>query len=165
MSETNAFFRELKALAQDFQGLREDNARLLSYNERLQADLQRARTALDLNGAAVQPHLIDRIAELKKDLDIAQAQLAGARHLVKALKDELDTTRKTMNEMAGIGIECGCGEESCTLDADNLAEAQRLIHRLQAENEALRKELADSQESYHIVNTHLKNNLEGKQPQ
>ena len=99
MSETNDFFRELKALAQDFQGLREDNARLLSDNERLQADLQRARAALDLNGAAVQPQLLDRLAELK------------------------------------------------------------------AENEALRKELADSQESYHIVNTHLKNILQGKQPQ
>jgi regulator of replication initiation timing len=146
MSETNDFFRELKALAQDFQGLREDNARLLTENERLQADLQRARAALDLNGAAVQPHLMDRLAEQKKDLDIAKAQLAGARHLVKALKDKLDTTRKTMNEMAGIGIECGCGEESCTLDADNLAEAKRLIHRLQAENEALRKQASSPNE-------------------
>ena len=134
MSETNDFFRELKALAQDFQGLREDNAKLLSDNERLMADLQRARTALDLNGAAVQPHLMDRLAEQKKDLDIAQAQLAGARHLVKALKDELDAARNQLNEMAGIGIECGCGEDSCTQDADNLADAKRLIHRLKDEN-------------------------------
>ena len=54
---------------------------------------------------------------------ILQAQLSGARHLIKHLQQELEAVANERDQMAGIGIQCGCGEDSCTADADSLQEA------------------------------------------
>lgn len=54
---------------------------------------------------------------------ILQAKLSGARHLIKHLQQELEAVANERDQMAGIGIQCGCGEDSCTADADSLQEA------------------------------------------
>lgn len=70
---------------------------------------------------------------------ILSAQIKGARFLIKHLQLQLDEVKIERDKLAGIGIECGCGEASCTADADNLRDALAQIVRLKAELESLRK--------------------------
>lgn len=71
------------------------------------------------------------------DYAMLKVQLQGARQLVKHLKAELLETKTERDKLAGIGIECGCGEASCTTDADNLRDALALIRRLKYAGDAL----------------------------
>ncbi len=68
--------------------------------------------------------------ELLKHIDFLNAQLRGGRALCAALERQLEEVKTERDKLAGIGIECGCGEASCTADADNLRDALAQIRRL-----------------------------------
>lgn len=72
-------------------------------------------------------------------LQKAKAALLGAQHLVTYLKQELEETKRERDQLAGIGIQCGCGEASCTTDADNLHQALCEIRQLKSKLERLTK--------------------------
>lgn len=72
-------------------------------------------------------------------LQRAKAALLGAQHLVTYLKQELEETKRERDQLAGIGIQCGCGEASCTTDADNLHQALCEIRQLKSRLERLTK--------------------------
>lgn len=79
----------------------------------------------------------EQIKELQTQLGITKAQLAGSRALVAYLKEAAANAKDEADRLAGIGIECGCGEALCTADADNLRDALRQIRRLKAERDAV----------------------------
>ncbi len=68
--------------------------------------------------------------ELLNQIDFLKAQLRGGRALCAALERQLAEVKAERDKLAGIGIECGCGEASCTTDADNLRDALAQIRRL-----------------------------------
>ncbi len=70
-------------------------------------------------------------------LQRAKAALLGAQHLVTYLKQELEETKRERDQLAGIGIQCGCGEASCTTDADNLHQALCEIRQLKSKLDKL----------------------------
>ena len=70
---------------------------------------------------------------------ILQAQLSGARHLIKHLQQELEAVANERDQMAGIGIQCGCGEDSCTVDAESLQEAICKLRLFKLKIDKLRK--------------------------
>lgn len=76
--------------------------------------------------------------DLQRQVDFLNAQLRGGRALIKALERQLKEGEAERDKLAGIGIECGCGEADCTADADNLRDALAQIRRLKAEIESLR---------------------------
>lgn len=76
--------------------------------------------------------------DLQAEVAILSAQLKGARCLIRHMQDKLEEVTAERNQLAGIGIECGCGEADCTADADNLRDALAHIRRLKAEIERLR---------------------------
>lgn len=79
--------------------------------------------------------------DLLKQIDFLKAQLRGGRALCEALERQLEEVKTERDKLAGIGIECGCGEASCTADADNLRDAlaqiRRLKHKLHQKGESL----------------------------
>lgn len=89
----------------------------------------------------VKPPFIPAPASVSQDLqrriDFLTAQLAGGRFLVKALELELKEVKAERDKLAGIGIECGCGEADCTADADNLRDALAHIRRLIAAGDSM----------------------------
>lgn len=68
--------------------------------------------------------------DLQAEVAILKAQLKGARSLIRHMQDKLEEVTTERNQLAGIGIECGCGEADCTADADNLRDALAHISRL-----------------------------------
>jgi hypothetical protein len=70
-------------------------------------------------------------------LQKAKAALLGAQHLVTYLKQELEEIKRERDQLAGIGIQCGCGEASCTTDADNLHQALCEIRQLKSRLEKM----------------------------
>lgn len=83
--------------------------------------------------------------DLQHKVNMLNAYLKGQRRLIETLQDELRETMAERDKLAGIGIECGCGEDTCTADADNLRDALAQIRSLKAEIDRLNEALKDEQ--------------------
>jgi Flp pilus assembly protein TadB len=84
--------------------------------------------------------------DLQRQVDFLNAQLRGGRALVKALERQLEEVKTERDKLAGIGIECGCGEASCTADADNLRDALAQIRRLIAAGDGMASSIQFNEE-------------------
>jgi hypothetical protein len=67
----------------------------------------------------------------------AKATLLAVQHLVDYLNRELEETKRERDQLAGIGIQCGCGEASCTADAESFHQALCKIRQLKNKLERL----------------------------
>jgi hypothetical protein len=95
-----------------------------------------------------------------RDYDRLKAALLGSKHINNHLKQELEETKRERDQLAGIGIQCGCGEASCTTDADNLHQALCEIRRLKAEVELLELEVFAFDRTIKQASCHYDNRLE-----
>lgn len=120
---------------EDYEALRTDLS--LALAREYAADLH-SYTLEDQLEALRSASIDEHAKEASTRISILTAQLKGQRRLIQTLQDELRETMAERDKLAGIGIECGCGEASCTADADNLRDALAQIRRLKNELERWR---------------------------
>lgn len=120
---------------EDYEALRTDLS--LALAREYAAD-QHSYTLEDQLEALRSASIDEHAKEASTRIGILTAQLKGQRRLIQTLQDELRETMAERDKLAGIGIECGCGEASCTADADNLRDALAQIRRLKNELNSLR---------------------------
>lgn len=128
---------------EDYENLRADLSLALANQYATEKLTYQLETQLDnLRSASIDEHA----KEASTRIAILTAQLKGTRRLIQNLQDELRETMAERDKLAGIGIECGCGEADCTADADNLRDALAQIRRLIAAGDGMASSIQFNEE-------------------